>query len=83
MRLEHKFQAQIRSKIVPGAMFLSILALFGLVAPGFPQGKLRPLRIHVGEKAPNFALPSASGKMINLSSLRGHSVLIDFYEGYW
>lgn len=45
--------------------------------------KLPPLRVKVGEKAPDFALPAAGGKSVRLSDLRGHNVLIDFYRGYW
>ena len=42
-----------------------------------------PLNVHVGEKAPNFALPSAGGGTVSLSQFAGHNVLLDFYEGYW
>lgn len=45
--------------------------------------KLPPLKVQVGEKAPDFALPSASGKTFRLSNFRGRNVLIDFYRGYW
>ena len=47
------------------------------------QIKLPPLRVKVGEKAPDFALPAAGGKTVRLSDFRGHNVLIDFYRGYW
>ena len=42
-----------------------------------------PLNVHVGEKAPDFALPSADGQFIKLSQFAGKNVLLDFYEGYW
>jgi cytochrome oxidase Cu insertion factor (SCO1/SenC/PrrC family) len=45
--------------------------------------KLPPLRVKVSEKAPDFALPSATGKTVRLSDFTGHNVLIDFYRGYW
>jgi cytochrome oxidase Cu insertion factor (SCO1/SenC/PrrC family) len=45
--------------------------------------KLPPLRVRIGEKAPDFTLPSAIGKTFQLSKLRGHNILIDFYRGYW
>ena len=45
--------------------------------------KLPSLRVRVNEKAPDFALPAAGGKIVRLSNLRGHNVLIDFYRGYW
>lgn len=45
--------------------------------------KLPPLRVKVGEKAPDFALPAEAGKTVRLSDFSGHNVLIDFYRGYW
>lgn len=42
-----------------------------------------PLNVHVGDKAPDFALPSASGGVVKLSQFAGHNVLLNFYEGYW
>lgn len=59
------------------------ITLLAFAAPAFSQVKLPPLKVRVGQTAPNFVLPSASGKMLSLSSFRGHNVLIDFYEGYW
>jgi hypothetical protein len=41
------------------------------------------LRVHVGERAPNFTLPAANGGTMSLSSFAGRNVLLDFYEGYW
>ena len=35
--------------------------------------------VEVGDKAPDFELPSTSGGKIKLSSLRGRNVLINFY----
>lgn len=57
----------------------------GLLNPPAAQGQDRilPLEIKVGEKAPDFALPDAEGKMVKLSDHAGHKVLIDFYRGYW
>jgi len=45
--------------------------------------EMLPLKIKVGEKAPDFTLPAADGSKVELSSFRGHNVLIDFYRGYW
>jgi cytochrome oxidase Cu insertion factor (SCO1/SenC/PrrC family) len=45
--------------------------------------RLPPLRVQVGAKAPDFALPDADGKTVRLSGFRGRNVLIDFYRGYW
>jgi cytochrome oxidase Cu insertion factor (SCO1/SenC/PrrC family) len=51
-------------------------------APG-TEIKLPPLRVRVGEKAPDFALPAAGGKNVRLSDFSGRNVLIDFFRGYW
>ncbi len=47
------------------------------------QDQILPLKIKVGEKAPDFALRSAEGMTVRLSDYAGHSVLVDFYRGYW
>lgn len=51
--------------------------------PATAQDQILPLKIKVGDKAPDFALPSAEGKTVKLSDLTGHNILIDFYRGYW
>jgi len=72
---------------------LSLSTLFAVLLPGAwglfvslaatAQDRVLRLKIKVGEKAPDFALPSADGKTIRLSDFAGHNVLIDFYRGYW
>ena len=37
------------------------------------------LAVEVGDKAPDFELPSTKGGKLKLSSLRGRNVLINFY----
>ncbi len=37
------------------------------------------LAVNVGDKAPDFELPSTRGGKLKLSSLRGRNVLINFY----
>lgn len=74
-------------------MGLSLSTLFAVLLPGAlwffgslsatAQDRIPPLKIKVGEKAPDFALPSADGKTIRLSDFAGHNVLVDFYRGYW
>jgi cytochrome oxidase Cu insertion factor (SCO1/SenC/PrrC family) len=58
---------------------------WGLLSPlpAASQDQILPLKIKVGEKAPDFALPSADGKTVKLSDYAGHNVLVDFYRGYW
>jgi cytochrome oxidase Cu insertion factor (SCO1/SenC/PrrC family) len=74
-----------------GVFFLSVLFTILLSAAallfGAPcaaaQDQILPLKIKVGEKAPDFSLPSAEDKTVKLSDYAGHNVLIDFYRGYW
>ncbi len=67
------------------AMFIGIQ--LSSPQPGSGAGgseiKLPPLRVQAGEKAPDFALPSADDRTVRLSDFSGHNVLIDFYRGYW
>jgi cytochrome oxidase Cu insertion factor (SCO1/SenC/PrrC family) len=69
---------------------MSKTAFFGIIllaalAPGTvrAQDRILPLKIKVGEKAPDFALPSDTGNTVRLSDFGGRNVLIDFYRGYW
>ena len=51
-----------------------------------PQGTPAPAdlnRVVVGVTVPDFELPSAAGGTLKLSSLRGKTVLLVFYRGYW
>jgi hypothetical protein len=52
------------------AIFLSVLLL---LSPTLL------LAVEVGDKAPDFELPSTKGGKLKLSSLRGKNVLINFY----
>ncbi len=70
----------------PGTLVLAGLILGGIPVPSRGQDgdqQMLPLKIKVGEKAPEFALTSAEGKTVKLSDYAGHNVLIDFYRGYW
>lgn len=62
---------------------LAVAALFLAVSSARAQDKIAPLKVHVGEPAPNFTLTAADGKRVRLSDYRGRNVLIDFYRGYW
>lgn len=76
-----------RARVLVGglALFFWIFLVLPRLANGAPgtEIKLPPLRVQVGEKAPDFALPDAGGKIVRLSNFRGRNVLIDLYRGYW
>lgn len=82
MKLSRHFSKAVKPNL---AFATGILAtgLFALVAMSATAPPYLPLNVHVGEKAPNFTLPSASGGTVSLSQFAGHNVLLNFYEGYW
>ena len=55
----------------------SILGMFLLVLLFLSPSLLRA--VEVGDKAPDFELPSTRGGKLKLSNLRGKNVLINFY----
>lgn len=56
-------------------------AWFNFVGARVPDA---PVAIAVGEAAPNFTLPDASGKPVTLAEYRGKKpVVLVFYRGYW
>lgn len=81
MKLRH-FSEVVKSKIAFTATIAAV-GLFAFVALSATAPPYLPLNVHVGEKAPNFTLPSASGGTVSLSQFAGRNVLLDFYEGYW
>ena len=64
------------------ALLTAVLALLG-PQPTTAQNQILPLKVKVGDKAPDFALPSAEGNTVKPSDYTGHNVLIDFYRSYW
>jgi cytochrome oxidase Cu insertion factor (SCO1/SenC/PrrC family) len=76
---------QVNFAISRGAMLAVLLGAMGLLTPlpARAQDQILPLKIKVGEKAPDFALPAADGNEVKLSDYAGRNVLIDFYRGYW
>ena len=54
----------------------------GMLVAGVLVGANAAPALEVGEKAPDFTLPSTTGKKISLSQFRGRqAVLIEFYVG--
>ncbi len=75
------------SLFVAIAIFL-IVFLPGAIGPLSPsttlaQDRILPLKVKAGDKAPDFALADAEGKVVKLSDFKGHAVLLDFYRGFW
>ena len=58
-----------------------------LKASTFDMGKLKPfdskLKVKAGQKAPDFTLPSVSGKQVTLSQFRGKYVALSFVPAAW
>jgi hypothetical protein len=84
MKISWQFIKRNKSKTAIAAAIgaIGILAVAAMAAtPKAPE--FLPLNVHVGEKAPDFGLPSANGGVVKLSQFAGHNVLLDFYEGYW
>jgi cytochrome oxidase Cu insertion factor (SCO1/SenC/PrrC family) len=40
-------------------------------------------RIKVGQRAPDFVLPTGDGRTLSLSEFRGRNVVLVFYRGHW
>jgi len=56
-------------------------AWFNFVAARVPA---TPTALHLGERAPDFTLPDATGRPLSLAEYRGRKpVVIVFYRGYW
>ena len=56
-------------------------AWFNFVAARVPD---TPTALRVGERAPDFTLPDATGRPVTLADYRGKKpVVLVFYRGYW
>ena len=56
-------------------------AWFNFVAARVPD---TPTALRVGEPAPEFTLPDATGRAVSLADYRGQKpVILVFYRGYW
>ena len=64
-------------KLLLGTIILMIAAL--AASAQSPQVKLK-----VGDKAPEFALPNGDGKLVTLSEYTARTpVVVVFYRGFW
>jgi len=59
-------------KILIASLAATVLILFGSMRPA--------LAIGIGDQAPDFELDSTKGGKVKLSSLKGKTVLINFYN---
>jgi peroxiredoxin Q/BCP len=65
-----------------GTQRLPSLMVLGLLLVGVLVSASVAIALEVGERAPDFTLPSTTGKEISLSQFRGKQlVLIEFYGG--
>jgi hypothetical protein len=62
-------------RLNPKAFFIWSLAAALFLAAAAPA-----VALEVGEKAPDFELESTAGGKLKLSSLKGKTVLINFYQ---
>lgn len=54
---------------------LVLTALFALIAVGATP--------KVGERAPQFSLPTPDGRIVSLKDYAGKKLVLVFYRGYW
>lgn len=76
--ISHSFLGRRSLPMLFAVLVAAVATIFGQA-----EAPNEPLKISVGEKAPDFSLPATNGETIRLSSLAGHTVLIDFYRGYY
>ncbi len=70
-------------------MRILILTLLSILTLSSDLNSINPLLdskqsrgVNIGDKAPEIAQPGPDGKIIKLSSLRGHVVMIDFWASW-
>jgi hypothetical protein len=55
-----------------------------LAPPKLPAAAPPGVKLKVGDKAPDFGLPNADGKLVSLADYTSRSpVVLVFYRGYW
>ena len=85
-----------RSLRVPGNILLLLICLLVPASPPAAQEKMGKGAPRVGQKAPDFTLPDATGKLVRLSDLlaspaadageanrKTRWLVLIFYRGYW
>jgi cytochrome oxidase Cu insertion factor (SCO1/SenC/PrrC family) len=83
MSPQHFFKlCKSKTALTAGIAGVALLA-FAAMATTPKTPEFLPLHVQVGQKAPDFSLPSTDGSTVSLSQFAGHNVLLDFYEGYW
>jgi hypothetical protein len=63
------------------SVLLAAGAWYNFVAARVPDA---PTALQLGERAPDFTLPDATGRPVSLADYRGRKpVVLVFYRGYW
>ena len=80
--------ARVRGRRWPAWVALTVTVLMLVLGAWFNFVVTRvpdvPVAIRVGEAAPDFTLPDASGNPVRLADFRGKKpVVLVFYRGYW
>jgi hypothetical protein len=69
------------SALVVSVVLLGLAATFNFVVMRVPD---TPSAFVVGQPAPDFTLPDATGQPVHLAEFRGRQpVVLVFYRGYW
>ena len=80
-----RFRGKISGPIL-STLSLTLIGLFGYIVLGLSRDLPSPdSALRVGQRAPEFTLPNASGKPVALADIlrQNRAALLIFYRGYW
>ena len=74
----------MKKNLVPFALLLAVVAMFSFTSVKDDDTKSTSTKIglEIGDEAPNIIMKDVDGKELELSSLRGKMVLIDFWASW-
>ena len=80
------YPAEWRGRIV-GALGLALSLLLSVLFAGYVFHLSYQLPVaetaRLLDRAPDFRLPDAYGRTVDLAGMRGRKVVLTFYRGYW